>query len=61
MDIASLPGKLFCSVQAPNRVADPAQKPLMESLDRQIIAWQQSVGDGFQFADVLDHVSSFPS
>ena len=47
--------------QQRNLVADPAQKPLMEKLDAAIMAWQQSVGDTFQFRDVLQNVSSFPT
>jgi membrane-anchored protein YejM (alkaline phosphatase superfamily) len=47
--------------QQKNLVRDPALKPLMEKLDEHIIAWQASVGDTFQFRDVLQNISSFPS
>ncbi len=47
--------------QQKNLVADPSQRALMEKLDEQIIAWQQSVNDAFQFRDVLQNISSFPS
>jgi arylsulfatase A-like enzyme len=47
--------------QQKNLVRDPASKALMEKLDEHIIAWQRSVGDTFQFKDVLQNVSSFPS
>ena len=46
--------------QQKNLVADPAQKPLMDKFDAHIMAWQQSVGDTFQFRDVLQNISTFP-
>jgi arylsulfatase A-like enzyme len=47
--------------QQRNLVRDPASRALMEKLDEHIVAWQESVGDTFQFRDVLQNVSSFPS
>ena len=47
--------------QQKNLVADPAQKALMDRLDEHVIAWQESVGDAFQYRAGLNKVSAFPS
>jgi arylsulfatase A-like enzyme len=47
--------------QQNNLVADPKYKALMEELDQHVLAWQESVGDAFQYRDVMNLVSNFPS
>ena len=47
--------------QQKNLVKDPVCAALMAKLDQHILAWMRTVGDAFQYGDVLSDVSSFPS
>ncbi len=47
--------------QMTNLVADPAQAPLLDRLDAEIIAWLVSAGDPFPFREAVTRVSTFPT
>ena len=47
--------------QQKNLVADPAYKPMMDKFDQHIIAWQDKVGDRFQFRNNLASISTVPA
>lgn len=47
--------------QQHNLVGDPAQAPLMDGFDRQVMGWLRTTNDAFPYADAVRRVSSFPS
>ncbi|MCQ8783578.1 sulfatase family protein [Mangrovibrevibacter kandeliae] len=47
--------------QTNNLVGDPAQKPLMDELDKAISAWLTSAGDAFLYAEAIGKTSGFPT